>query len=87
MHPKTVELSVGIWKMAKKHDRPFYDKVISTIPAERMGRPDEIGKVAAFFVSPVPVGLLEPVYLLMEGSVNQMYKESIIQISYKGEDT
>lgn len=50
--PGSVEFSGGLWEMAKKHDRPFYDHVINTIPSGRMGRPDEIAKAAAFLVSP-----------------------------------
>ncbi len=50
--PGSVEFPGGLWKMAKKHDRLFYDKMLGTIPSGRMGTPDEIGKVAAFIVSP-----------------------------------
>jgi 3-oxoacyl-[acyl-carrier protein] reductase len=50
--PGSIEFSGGLWEMAKKHDRPFYDMVLSSIPSGRMGRPDEISKVAAFLVSP-----------------------------------
>lgn len=50
--PGSIEFSGGIWEMAKKHDRPFYDMVLRSIPSGRMGKPDEIGKVAAFLVSP-----------------------------------
>jgi 3-oxoacyl-[acyl-carrier protein] reductase len=50
--PGSIEFSGGLWEMAKNHDRPFYDKTLGTIPSGRMGTPDEIGKVAAFLVSP-----------------------------------
>ena len=50
--PGSVEFPGGVWAMAKEHDRPFYDKILATIPSGRMGNPDEIGKVAAFIVSP-----------------------------------
>lgn len=50
--PGSVEFGGGLWEMAKMHDRPFYDRVVSSIPSGRMGTPDEIGKVAAFLVSP-----------------------------------
>ncbi len=50
--PGSVEFDGGLWQMAKKHDRPFYDMILNTIPSGRMGTPDEIGKVAAFIVSP-----------------------------------
>lgn len=50
--PGSIEFSGGLWEMAKKHNRPFYDMVLNSIPSGRMGKPDEIGKVAAFLVSP-----------------------------------
>ncbi|MCB1025179.1 MAG: SDR family oxidoreductase [Acidobacteria bacterium] len=50
--PGSVEFSGGLWEMAKNHDRPFYDFVLGSIPSGRMGTPEEIGKVAAFMVSP-----------------------------------
>uniref|UniRef100_UPI0040485C04 SDR family NAD(P)-dependent oxidoreductase n=1 Tax=Mariniflexile sp. TaxID=1979402 RepID=UPI0040485C04 len=50
--PGSVEFKGGLWEMAKTHDRPFYDKMLGTIPSGRMGTPDEIGNVAAFLVSP-----------------------------------
>ncbi len=42
----------GLWEMTKEQNRPFYDMMLNTIPSGRMGTPDEIGKVAAFLVSP-----------------------------------
>lgn len=50
--PGSVEFGGGLWEMAKTHDRPFYDRVVGSIPSGRMGTPEEIGKVAAFLVSP-----------------------------------
>jgi 3-oxoacyl-[acyl-carrier protein] reductase len=50
--PGSIEFSGGLWEMAKNHNRPFYDMVLGTIPSGRMGTPDEIGRVAAFMVSP-----------------------------------
>lgn len=50
--PGSVEFSGGLWELTKEQNRPFYDKMLSTIPSGRMGTPDEIGKVAAFMVSP-----------------------------------
>jgi len=50
--PGSVEFSGGLWELTKEQNRPFYDMVLNTIPSERMGTPDEIGKVATFLVSP-----------------------------------
>jgi 3-oxoacyl-[acyl-carrier protein] reductase len=50
--PGSIEFKDGLWEMTKEQNRPFYDKMLNTIPSGRMGSPDEIGKVAAFLVSP-----------------------------------
>ncbi|TXE18783.1 SDR family oxidoreductase [Psychroserpens burtonensis] len=50
--PGSVEFSGRLWKIVKEHDKPFYDHTVDTIPSGRLGRPDEIGKVAAYLVSP-----------------------------------
>ena len=50
--PGSVEFSGGLWELTKEQNRPFYDLILNTIPFGRMGTPDEIGKVAAFLVSP-----------------------------------
>lgn len=50
--PGSIEFAGGVWDMAKKHNRPFYDLVLGSIPSERMGTPNEVGNVAAFIVSP-----------------------------------
>ncbi|MFO7719610.1 MAG: SDR family oxidoreductase [Gillisia sp.] len=50
--PGSVEFSGGLWELTKKQNRPFYDMALASIPSGRMGTPDEIGKVAAFLVSP-----------------------------------
>lgn len=50
--PGSIEFNGGLWAMAKKHDRPFYDMILGSIPSGRLGAPDEIGRVAAFLVSP-----------------------------------
>lgn len=50
--PGSVEFSGGLWEFTKEQNRPFYDMILNTIPSGRMGTPDEIGKVAAFLISP-----------------------------------
>lgn len=50
--PGSVEFSGGLWELTKEQNRPFYDMVLNSIPSGRLGTPDEIGKVAAFLVSP-----------------------------------
>lgn len=50
--PGSIEFPGGLWEETKAQNRAFYDSVLSTIPSGRMGTADEIGKVAAFIVSP-----------------------------------
>jgi len=50
--PGSIEFEGGVWDMIKQHNRPFYDMAHASIPLGRMGRPDEVGDVAAFVVSP-----------------------------------
>lgn len=50
--PGSIEFEGGVWDMIKQHNRPLYDMAHASIPLGRMGRPDEVGDVAAFVVSP-----------------------------------
>jgi 3-oxoacyl-[acyl-carrier protein] reductase len=50
--PGSIEFEGGIWDMVKQHNRSMYDMALGSIPLGRMGRPDEVGDVAAFVVSP-----------------------------------
>ncbi len=50
--PGSIEFPGGLWEQTKEQNRGFYDSVRSTIPSGRMGTADEVGKVAAFILSP-----------------------------------
>lgn len=50
--PGSVEFPDGLWEFTKTQNPAFYDKILHSIPSGRLGTPDEIGKVAAFIVSP-----------------------------------
>ena len=50
--PGSIEFDGGLWALTKDGNRAFYDIVLGSIPSGRMGTPDEVGKVAAFIVSP-----------------------------------
>ncbi len=50
--PGSIEFEGGLWNQMKQNNREFYDMALSSIPSGRFGQPDEVGKVAAFLVSP-----------------------------------
>lgn len=50
--PGSILFEGGVWDLAKKHNRGFYDQILAASPLGRMGTPEEIGNVAAFMVSP-----------------------------------
>jgi 3-oxoacyl-[acyl-carrier protein] reductase len=50
--PGSIEFEGGLWEATKKQNPAFYNMVLGSIPSGRLGTPDEIGKVAAFLVSP-----------------------------------
>lgn len=50
--PGSIEFEGGLWDQIKQNNNDLYEMVLSSIPSGRMGTPDEIGKVAAFIVSP-----------------------------------
>ncbi|WP_340114066.1 SDR family NAD(P)-dependent oxidoreductase [Maribellus mangrovi] len=50
--PGSIEFEGGLWDQMKQNNREFYDMALASVPSGRLGTPDEIGKVAAFLVSP-----------------------------------
>lgn len=50
--PGSIEFEGGLWDQMKQNNRDFYDMALASIPSGRLGTPDEVGKVAAFLVSP-----------------------------------
>ena len=50
--PGSIEFEGGLWDNMKQTNREFYDMALASIPSGRLGTPDEVGKVAAFLVSP-----------------------------------
>ena len=50
--PGSIEFEGGLWSQMKQNNKPFYEMALKSIPSGRLGTPEEIGKVAAFIVSP-----------------------------------
>lgn len=50
--PGSVEFAGGTWEQRKTSDPALYERTRRSIPAGRMGTPDEIAEVALFLASP-----------------------------------
>lgn len=50
--PGSIQFPGGKWEETKEHARPFYDSMLSTIPWDRMGTPEEVADVVVFLASP-----------------------------------
>jgi 3-oxoacyl-[acyl-carrier protein] reductase len=50
--PGSVEFAGGAWERRKTEDPALYERTRRSIPAGRMGTPDEIAEVALFLASP-----------------------------------
>ncbi|MEM7172339.1 MAG: SDR family oxidoreductase [Pseudomonadota bacterium] len=49
--PGSIDFPNGFWDHAKNEDPAHYERTRSSIPFGRFGKPDEIGRVAAFLLS------------------------------------
>jgi 3-oxoacyl-[acyl-carrier protein] reductase len=50
--PGSVEFAGGVWEQRKTDNPALYERTRRSIPAGRMGTPDEIAEVALFLASP-----------------------------------
>jgi 3-oxoacyl-[acyl-carrier protein] reductase len=50
--PGSIDFPGGLWQRVKTENRDYYDQVEASIPFGRYGAPDEVGRVAAFLLSP-----------------------------------
>ena len=50
--PGSIDFPGGLWQRVKTENREVYDQVEASIPFGRYGTPDEVGRVAAFLLSP-----------------------------------
>ena len=49
--PGSIEFPGGVWDQARQGNPDFYQAILATIPAGRMGTPDEVADVVAFLLS------------------------------------
>lgn len=49
--PGSIEFPGGVWARRKAEAREVYDRTLASIPFGRMGKPEEVARVAAFLVS------------------------------------
>jgi 3-oxoacyl-[acyl-carrier protein] reductase len=49
--PGSIEFEGGVWDIAKRNNRPLYDRIQASIPSGRMGEPEDVADVALFLAS------------------------------------
>jgi 3-oxoacyl-[acyl-carrier protein] reductase len=51
--PGSIEFAGGFWERRKTEDPALYARVLSSMPAKRFGRPEEVAAVVLFLASPL----------------------------------
>jgi 3-oxoacyl-[acyl-carrier protein] reductase len=51
--PGSIEFPGGTWERAKNHNPNLYGAILRSIPFGRLGRPEEVARVALFLCSPL----------------------------------
>lgn len=49
--PGSIEFEGGVWDITRQNNRPLYDRILASIPAGRMGEPEDVADVALFLAS------------------------------------
>ncbi len=51
--PGSIEFDGGVWDQRKTSEPALYDSVLASMPAGRLGRPEEVASVVLFLASPM----------------------------------
>ena len=51
--PGSIEFAGGFWERRKTEDPALYGRVLASMPAKRLGRPEEVAAVVLFLASPM----------------------------------
>ena len=51
--PGSIEFPGGSWEQRKSEDPALYNQVLASMPAKRLGRPEEVASVVLFLASPL----------------------------------
>jgi len=53
--PGSIEFAGGSWEKRKTEDPILYNQVLASMPARRLGRPEEVASVVLFLASPLAI--------------------------------